>query len=76
MIGVTVGYNYGVERLGAESGPVGEDEGARSRVDVHLGFPLDEADASGASALGDHGEAASTGAEEVDSEGGQGYCLS
>ena len=59
VVGVAVGDDYAVEFLGAEAGPVGVDDGSGSRVDVDVGVAVDEADARGAAALGDHGEAAS-----------------
>ena len=72
VVRVAVSYDDGVEALGAEAGPVGEDDGARPRVDVDIRPAVDQPDARSAAPLGDHGEAAPACAEEVDAEGDQG----
>jgi len=71
VVGVAVGDDQAVELLGAETGPVGEDDGSGSGIYVDVGVPVDQADSRGAAALGDHREPASAGAQEVDAQGVQ-----
>jgi len=62
VVGVAVGDDQAVELLGAEAGPVGEDDGSWSGIYVDVGVPMDQPDARGPAALGDHREAASASA--------------
>jgi hypothetical protein len=69
MVGVAMGYDDRIETLGVQTGPVREDEGARSWVYVDLSATMHNSDASCSTHLGYRREATATGSEEVHFKG-------